>query len=396
MQQCHEVRVCRSESLHVFAPWPEYLGSMRSIRFLQKVDLFAVDDTLLGYEDTSTLLAPLTVVHDVTLSSIRNALIRFRDFHSSDESIRVQLEDDFEGPTGVVEWMELVLDKDDILHIEAVCHVVHRSHPTPKHFDQLIARFLQQRDLRLTRTWRRDEGSLAIHGADITMPLRSRVVADVFQLGKDLSQLCETLDDDEMTRNGVAILLHIGSPHLLLGQYESSWLECKQGLYDLGSHPDRIELGQDVTRFANSESGGILICGIETKKDRQGDRLQKIRPIQGELRPHQFHKALDQVVYPPIDGMTVSAVSSSDSGQLLVFDVPPQSDNLKPFLVKGAVINGKVEGAFISIVRRRGEHSIPIEPAAIHAALTVGRAAMRQLAGDGVRSSPPISPGSST
>jgi hypothetical protein len=58
--------------------------------------------------------------------------------------------------------------------------------------------------------------------------------------------------------------------------------------------------------------------------------------------------------------------------------VPPQPEELKPFLVHGAILEGKVEGAFVSIVRRRGEHSVPITAPAIHAMLSAGRALLRR------------------
>lgn len=68
----------------------------------------------------------------------------------------------------------------------------------------------------------------------------------------------------------------------------------------------------------------------------------------------------------------------SGEGNLLVVHIPPQPEKLKPFLVHGAIVGGKVEGAFISIVRRRDEHSVPITAPAIHAMLAAGRALLRR------------------
>jgi hypothetical protein len=48
-----------------------------------------------------------------------------------------------------------------------------------------------------------------------------------------------------------------------------------------------------------------------------------------------------------------------DNGLLIVIDVPPQPEELKPFLVHGAVVDGKAEREFISIVRRQGDEAIP-------------------------------------
>jgi hypothetical protein len=66
-------------------------------------------------------------------------------------------------------------------------------------------------------------------------------------------------------------------------------------------------------------------------------------------------------------------------GHIVLIDVPSQPEEHKPFLVQGAVTtDGKVEGGFISIVRRRGEDSIPITAVAIHATLSAGRALLRR------------------
>jgi hypothetical protein len=73
----------------------------------------------------------------------------------------------------------------------------------------------------------------------------------------------------------------------------------------------------------------------------------------------------------------VSQVKAQD-GVIFVVHVPPQPEEHKPFLVQGAIVNGKVEGAFISILRRRGEESIPITAASIHATLSAGRALLRR------------------
>ena len=60
-----------------------------------------------------------------------------------------------------------------------------------------------------------------------------------------------------------------------------------------------------------------------------------------------------------------------------LIDVPPQPEELKPFLVHGAIVDGRVEGTFISIVRRRGEASIPMTAPMIHAQIAAGRALLR-------------------
>jgi hypothetical protein len=47
---------------------------------------------------------------------------------------------------------------------------------------------------------------------------------------------------------------------------------------------------------------------------------------------------------------------------------------MQPYLVHGAVVGDKNEGTFFSIVRRRGEASIPTSAAQIHAYIVAGKA----------------------
>ena len=58
--------------------------------------------------------------------------------------------------------------------------------------------------------------------------------------------------------------------------------------------------------------------------------------------------------------------------------VPRQEEELKPFLMHGAFVNGKVQGAYISIVRRSGGDSIPITAQQIRSTLAAGRALLRR------------------
>lgn len=53
-------------------------------------------------------------------------------------------------------------------------------------------------------------------------------------------------------------------------------------------------------------------------------------------------------------------------------------EELKPFLVHGAIVNGEAQGAYISIVRRSGEDSIPITAQQIHSAPAAERALLRR------------------
>lgn len=58
--------------------------------------------------------------------------------------------------------------------------------------------------------------------------------------------------------------------------------------------------------------------------------------------------------------MAIEQLEAPEGLSLILIDIPPQLDELKPLLVHGAIMSdGSAEGAFISFVQRRGEGSIP-------------------------------------
>lgn len=91
----------------------------------------------------------------------------------------------------------------------------------------------------------------------------------------------------------------------------------------------------------------------------------------------RYQQVLARRLYPPPDGLTVRPIACQ-GGQLMLIDVPMQPEELKPFLVSGAIVNGKTEDTFISIVRRRGDSSIPTTAPMIHSMLAAGRALLRR------------------
>ncbi|WP_143570777.1 AlbA family DNA-binding domain-containing protein [Streptomyces acidiscabies] len=210
---------------------------------------------------------------------------------------------------------------------------------------------------------------------DILLPLRKSSLSGVRQLATVIAETIRRPPEPMgpvLTQN----LCH-GAPESLIGMEESDWLEVKSQGYDLDIFRDRIELAQDVSRFANSEGGGILVVGYRTKKTRHGEVIAKFTPEKEELvRANRYRSVIDARVFPLVDGLKVRT-SRQEGGYVLSILVPPQAEENKPFLVHGAIVDGKMEGAFISVVRRRGEASIPITGPAIHSMLAAGRGLLR-------------------
>jgi hypothetical protein len=124
----------------------------------------------------------------------------------------------------------------------------------------------------------------------------------------------------------------------------------------------------------------LIVIGAKAKNIPGGE---VIRQVQGVRPRHpdtasRYLGVLDRQLYPPPYGLRIDLVPATDDLMLIVIEVPPQPEEFKPFLVHGAITaDGETEGAFISIVQRRGEGSIPITAPMIHASLAAGRALLR-------------------
>ena len=140
----------------------------------------------------------------------------------------------------------------------------------------------------------------------------------------------------------------------------------------------KIELAQDVARFANGTCDAMLVIGFDETRAAGSTQLGHVRPVPlSDLDIDRYRNAIDERVVPPVDGLTIERVDLGKGFGLLVIGVPRQPPELQPYLVHGAIVGDKTEGAFISIVRRRGEGSITISAKQIHAYLVAGRASLR-------------------
>lgn len=206
---------------------------------------------------------------------------------------------------------------------------------------------------------------------------RSRELSELYSDGLDIKALLEASSGD-LTRETVAELIRGGHVTALLGQPEGDWLEAKSQHADLTTEVGKIRLAQWVSQFANARDGGVVVLGLATKNRGSGDVITRVTPLPREsgIR-RKYVQVLDSKVIPPIEDLRVEVIAHGDD-DLVLIEVPPQSEEHKPFLVHGTVIEGKAHGNFFSIVRRRNDEMASTHPANIHANLTVGRALLRR------------------
>jgi hypothetical protein len=207
--------------------------------------------------------------------------------------------------------------------------------------------------------------------------IRGRTLASLVADGLDLAALVEATSG-QLTPATLSDLVRAGHPDALLGQPESEWLEVKRQHYDLQSDYGKIRLAQTVSQFANSDAGGVVVVGLETKKRDGVDTIHAVTamPHDRDIR-RKYVQAIGHRIYPPVDDIRVEVVEAH-GGDLVLIVVPPQVEELKPFLVHGSIVDGRTQGTFISIVQRRDDEAVSSHPAAIHSMLAVGRAFLRR------------------
>lgn len=210
-------------------------------------------------------------------------------------------------------------------------------------------------------------------------PLRGRTVKQLFELGEDVLRLCTAFGEKQIARDTVADVVRGGGAHLLVGQPEGNWLDAKSQQYNLKETAGKLSLALAVARFCNAEDGGLIVIGAHARKVPGGEVITRVPGVEVTAgAAARYLQVLNQHLYPLPARLRIDVVEAGDGKSLIIIDVPPQAENAKPFLVHGAIrADGVTEGAFISIVQRRGEGSVPITAPMIHATLAAGRAQLR-------------------
>lgn len=214
-------------------------------------------------------------------------------------------------------------------------------------------------------------------------------VAPLLSAGRDVAALLVAYERGDIDVVGARHLVGAGKPHLLAGLTENEWLEVKSRPYRINdaepvSTRSRIELAQDVARFANGDADAILIVGIKEEKRGKKSHLAAVTAVPlADIDADQYRAIIDQRVVPPVDGVLIESVDMGQGRGVLMISVPRQPREMQPFLVHGAIVGDKIEGAFFSVVRRRGEASITTSAAQIHAYIAAGKAFLqRGIAGE--------------
>lgn len=366
------------------------------MRFVRRSEEFEVHGHgRFAYDGGGELGGPLDTIGPASISSLREAIRAAADYYGGGElkeRIPIWLTEtspeDFDEDYSPRAQVSFEVGPREFL--VSVVTFLTESSLTEADVERIVSPLLKRRGCRLREVDCEGAEPNVYWWVRFAPPTRGRTLADVYEQGRDVLALLEAVEGAGLSPSTVADLIRGGKADVLVGSPESSWLEAKSQGYELRSERAKIELGKDVARFANAEFGGLLVIGLRASKRPQGELIRAVTPVRMEsLNVRQYRANIDRRVYPPVQGLEVESVETDPGKGLLFVHVPPQPEELKPFLVHGAIVAGRAEESFISIVRRRGEDSIPATPAAIHSMLAAGRALLR---GQGPERPPTVDP----
>lgn len=221
----------------------------------------------------------------------------------------------------------------------------------------------------LSRRW----GAHGIVPTDLTLP-------ELLHLRNDLTLAAIHSHRAPTSPRQAVEILRLGGANRLIGMRESDWLDAKRPPYELrgdGKDEWKLELALDASSFANSDRGGLIIVGAATKNIGGSDVLVKLHPIPPNPgRAQRYHDVLSSKVAPLIDGLQIES-HEHEGGELLTIFVPPQREDLKPFVTDGGISRLGHAGRLFSVVRRRGEGTSVASVNEIQAQLAAGKAFLR-------------------
>ncbi|MFD7377265.1 hypothetical protein [Streptomyces mirabilis] len=182
---------------------------------------------------------------------------------------------------------------------------------------------------------------------------------------------------DQPSVEEVLRIIHLGHVELLGGWLvENEWFDAKERV-DLGDAQGRLEFAKDLAQFANGPTGGILLIGAKTDVGEGGiETFSKISPLDKNPQVTQpIPRLVQQLraiavshIHPAIEGLRIELVSGR-RGQLIYAHIPNQPTQMKPFIVTGEIISGKLRRNFFSVPVRTNDGNVPVTAHEIHSLL---------------------------
>ena len=358
-----------------------------SVKYDGRHDTWFFNGVERRHDGAASIVVKRSDLDAATATDLVREMRKARKLELEPESVLIDTApDDYYWPKDtIVENIAFCLGENDELLVELGFEGSDQTlndHQLKATIDPLIEPLLR-RSKAAIRSVRADNGEHSgprYHQVELAVETRGRTLSDVYAIADSAQALLYAAEAGGLTRENARDLLVGGRADLLIGLPESNWLDVKSQHYNLDSDQGKISIAEAVSRFCNAEDGGIVVVGMDTKKNVGGGEIIKsLRPVPLDLRTaRRYRQAVENRVFPFPTGLGVDIIEVRPGQGLVVVTVPRQEEELKPFLVHGAFVNGKTQGAYISIVRRSGEDSIPITAQQIHSTLAAGRALLRR------------------
>jgi Putative DNA-binding domain len=169
-------------------------------------------------------------------------------------------------------------------------------------------------------------------------------------------------------------VLASGELDRLVGTEETDWLDFKKTAYRLDDVREKWELAKDVSAFANSR-GGCIVMGVETRREQHQitDVATAIRPIKRVLvNPQRYLDVIDEWCFPHIEGVTPHWFPREGPDGLFVLEIPAQPDRSRYVLVTHSVGDDGRELNAMMITRRDGSRVVTLTPGEVHRLINDG------------------------
>jgi len=367
---------------------------MRTVRFVnQPSDLFGPlrirrrrDFEVEGagfFESTDDLLlAPLAVVKDASLTSLRHAVDRYnRHFGGSADPILMSISDDtpetFDTDFAAYIDTQLSVSLDAIaVVLERATHELERSESVARLLRPLLTRCRGT----LSRVMPIDSPRGSFVEVTVEISSRGRTVGDALEIAEDIGLLLEAAFATGPLRAATAAeLIRTGHHDVLIGQPENDWLDAKGRPYELGPVGSFLLAG-DVAAFANA-GGGMIVIGLRTSRAHGQDIISRSRPVDlADFNLAKHHAVIRDWIYPRPRGVRFDlAIAETDPQKgLVVIEIPEQPEALKPFFVRRAQLAGRVRTEHLALPIRVGDATSHWDLAELHSLIVAGRAALAQ------------------
>lgn len=369
-------------------------SSVRSVRFVnQPSDLygplrirrhrdFKVEGTGFFEASDDVLMAPLGVVKDVSLTSLRHAVGRYnRHFGGADDPMTMLVSED--PPESFDSELTVYLNTHLRVSSTAVRIVVEHTTQdllTSEPVARLLRPLLNRCRGTLASVMPIDAARYSAIEVEIALSTRGRTISDALGIGTDVDRLLEAaFATGPLRPETVGELLRTRHHHVLVGQPETDWLDVKDRPYRLDVEGSFM-LARDIVAFANA-SGGLIAIGLHTSKVRGQDIISKARPVRlDDLNIAKHHAIVRNWIYPRPAGVRFDlALTEYDSNYgIVIIEIPQQPEALKPFFVRRAQVAGRVRTEHLALPVRHGADTSHWDLAEVHSLIIAGRAALAQ------------------